>query len=124
MMKARKILTAALAVLLMLTGLGSSDADAESAAVESQSEQTVMLNGELVVPLDFPNIINGYNPKRDDSIMVLHYLDILHIILNGRDLLIPVIRTGKNLTIFYTNEIIASVEPDLTRECLNYHIYA
>lgn len=123
MMKARKMLTAALAVLLMLAGLGSSGAKAESAADESQSEQTVILNGELVVPLDFPNIFTSYNPKYDDLNQVLHYLNILHIKLNGRDLLLPVIRSEKDLISFLTNKIIATVEMDLTNFKLKKHFF-
>ncbi len=112
------------ALLLFLAPAPALFAEAEPDSIgEAEVNPTLLLNGESVIPMDFPNIFNTYNTKDENLGQYLDRVFLLEILLNGRPLILPVRYLENKIRPFFTDIIMATLSIDYSDFKVNKNFF-
>ena len=97
MRKTHRILIAALAAFIAFAGIGYGNVGAESNNADYAADQLLLLNNEVFIPEDFPNIFTSYSQRKGNLEQNLDYVEFAEISVNGRVYMFAGILGGKSV---------------------------
>jgi len=92
-----RILITALAVSIAFAGIGYRNVGAEYGNAKHAEDQALLLNGETIIPEDFPNIFTSYEKKSNGEVTAFLSINYLKVLVNGRPFMLPVFKSSDQI---------------------------